>query len=145
MSDIAILQQSLQYNPECVRQAANDTAILLSDCRRLLSHHNCRTDSDEHRIGNGRERRYGVAKQPALSRSPSSGRSWSCWCRRNNIALVRDDVGLLVCWQTPFVFQDWMASPSADYQHAGNANLLLCAISEAGASYQLTEAEPLVR
>jgi hypothetical protein len=62
MSVMAMLHQSLQYNPECVRRAANDTAILLSDCRRLLSHHNCRTDSLEHRTGNGRERRYGVGR-----------------------------------------------------------------------------------
>jgi hypothetical protein len=40
--------KSLQYYPECVRRAANDIAILLSACRRLLSHHDCRTDSDEH-------------------------------------------------------------------------------------------------
>jgi len=36
------------------------------------------------------------------------------------------------------VFQGRMVSFSADYQHAGNANLLLCAISEARTCYQLT-------
>src|SRR5580704_12030045 len=86
VGEIAIFRQSLQYNPECVRRVANDVAILLSDCRRLLSHHNCRRDSDEHRIGNSRDKRYGMAKSPALSRSPSSWRSWSFRCRRNSLA-----------------------------------------------------------